>query len=131
MLIFNKPNNSPRGFKTLGGLKTFGGLKIRNGEGNFLIGNTKKINPRKIARRHFCNSCLRFCTSVSFIWYPLSIRRIFVPSKQPAGLLCGNKFMIHTNQGQGGSDDGWYDFHKGILRANDTALRVIYTFKPF
>ena len=42
-----------------------------------------------------------------------------------------NKFMIHTNQGQGGLNDGWYDFHEGILRANDTALRVVYTFKPY
>jgi hypothetical protein len=39
-------------------------------------------------------------------------------------------FMIHTNQGQGGPDDGWYNFHKGILRPDDNALRVIYTFKP-
>jgi Peptidase C10 family len=41
------------------------------------------------------------------------------------------RFMIHTNQGQGGPDDGWYDFHKGILKANDNALRVVYTFKPY
>lgn len=40
------------------------------------------------------------------------------------------KFMIHTNQGQGGPTDGWYDFYKGILKNNDQALRVIYTFKP-
>lgn len=39
-------------------------------------------------------------------------------------------FMIHTNQGQGGEDDGWYDFYKGILRTDDDALRVVYTFKP-
>ncbi|MEI9942695.1 MAG: C10 family peptidase [Chitinophagaceae bacterium] len=39
-------------------------------------------------------------------------------------------FMIHANQGQGGPTDGWYDFHKGILRNNDDALRVVYTFKP-
>ena len=39
-------------------------------------------------------------------------------------------FMIHTNQGQGGPTDGWYDFYKGILRTDDTALRVVYTFKP-
>ncbi len=39
-------------------------------------------------------------------------------------------FKIHTNQGQGGPTDGWYDFNKGILRPDDTALRVIYTFKP-
>lgn len=39
-------------------------------------------------------------------------------------------FMIHTNQGQGGPDDGWYDFHKGILRSDDNALRVVYTFRP-
>jgi hypothetical protein len=40
-------------------------------------------------------------------------------------------FMIHTNQGQGGPDDGWYDFYKGILRPDDNALRVVYTFKPY
>jgi hypothetical protein len=39
-------------------------------------------------------------------------------------------FKIHTNQGQGGPTDGWYDFNKGILRSDDTALRVIYTFRP-
>jgi hypothetical protein len=42
-----------------------------------------------------------------------------------------NKFMIHINQGQGGPTDGWYDFYKGILRPDDYALRVIYTFKPY
>ncbi|MFD2920689.1 C10 family peptidase [Terrimonas rubra] len=41
------------------------------------------------------------------------------------------RFMIHTNQGQGGPTDGWYDFYKGILRPDDHALRVIYTFKPY
>ncbi len=40
-------------------------------------------------------------------------------------------FMIHTNQGQGGPTDGWYDFYKGILRTDDNALRVVYTFKPY
>jgi hypothetical protein len=40
-------------------------------------------------------------------------------------------FMIHTNQGQGGPDDGWYAFNKGILRTDDNALRVVYTFKPY
>jgi hypothetical protein len=40
-------------------------------------------------------------------------------------------FWVHTNQGQGGQDDGWYDFHKGILRKDDNALRVVYTFKPY
>jgi hypothetical protein len=40
-------------------------------------------------------------------------------------------FMVHTNQGQGGPDDGWYNFYKGILREDDNALRVIYTFKPY
>jgi hypothetical protein len=39
--------------------------------------------------------------------------------------------MIHTNQGQGGPDDGWYDFYKGILRTDDNTLRVVYTFKPY
>jgi hypothetical protein len=40
-------------------------------------------------------------------------------------------FMIHTNQGQGGPTDGWYDFYKGILRTDDNALRVVYTFKLY
>jgi hypothetical protein len=40
-------------------------------------------------------------------------------------------FMVHTNQGQGGPTDGWYDFYKGILRPDDNALRVIYTFRPY
>jgi hypothetical protein len=40
------------------------------------------------------------------------------------------KFMIHTNQGQGGPTDGWYDFYKGILRPDDNKLRVVYTFRP-
>ena len=40
-------------------------------------------------------------------------------------------FMIHTNQGQGGSTDGWYDFYKGIIRPDDNALRVVYTFKTY
>lgn len=40
-------------------------------------------------------------------------------------------FMIHTNQGQGGPTDGWYNFYKGILRPDDRALRVVYTFKPY
>jgi Peptidase C10 family len=29
------------------------------------------------------------------------------------------KFMVHINQGQGGADDGWYDFHQGILKPDD------------
>jgi hypothetical protein len=41
------------------------------------------------------------------------------------------RFWVHTNQGQGGQDDGWYDFYKGILRKDDNALRVVYTFKPY
>jgi hypothetical protein len=39
-------------------------------------------------------------------------------------------FYIHTNQGQGGPTDGWYAFDKGILKPDDGALRVVYTFKP-
>lgn len=39
------------------------------------------------------------------------------------------KFMIHTNQGQGGPTDGWYDFRKGILVKGDNALRVVYTIR--
>jgi Peptidase C10 family len=40
-------------------------------------------------------------------------------------------FMIHTNQGQGGPDDGWYDFYKGIIKEDDNKLRVIYTIQPY
>ncbi|MXV17273.1 C10 family peptidase [Hufsiella ginkgonis] len=40
------------------------------------------------------------------------------------------KLMVHLNQGQGGPQDGWYDFDGEILHAHDDALRVIYTFKP-
>lgn len=40
-------------------------------------------------------------------------------------------FMIHTNQGQGGPTDGWYNFYNGLLRIDDNALRVVYTFKPY
>lgn len=40
------------------------------------------------------------------------------------------QFMVHTNQGQGGPTDGWYDFYKGILRPDDNELRVVYTFQP-
>jgi len=39
-------------------------------------------------------------------------------------------FLVHLNQGQGGPKDGWYDFYKGILKPDDIALRVIYTFRP-
>ena len=39
-------------------------------------------------------------------------------------------FKIHINNGQGGEGDGWYAFEKGILRADDTKLRVIYTVAP-
>jgi hypothetical protein len=39
----------------------------------------------------------------------------------------GNLF-VHINQGQGGQTDGWYAFRKGILREDDTALRVVYSF---
>ena len=40
------------------------------------------------------------------------------------------KLMVHINQGQGGPQDGWYNFNGSILKPNDDALRVIYTFKP-
>ncbi len=39
--------------------------------------------------------------------------------------------VVHLNQGQGGLQDGWYHFNMDILKENDLALRVIYTFKPF
>ena len=42
----------------------------------------------------------------------------------------GNQFFVHLNQGQGGSQDGWYDFDQDLLRKEDHKLRVIYTIKP-
>ncbi|MDB5138874.1 MAG: hypothetical protein JWR12_790 [Mucilaginibacter sp.] len=39
-------------------------------------------------------------------------------------------FKVHLNQGQGGQGDGWYDFYNDILKKDDIALRVVYTFKP-
>jgi hypothetical protein len=41
-----------------------------------------------------------------------------------------DKFMVHLNQGQGGPQDGWYNFDKDLLKEEDRALRVIYTIKP-
>lgn len=41
-----------------------------------------------------------------------------------------NRLMVHLNQGQGGSQDGWYDFNLCILKPDDDKLRVIYTFEP-
>jgi len=41
-----------------------------------------------------------------------------------------NKLIVHLNQGQGGPQDGWYDFESAILKPNDDNLRVLYTFKP-
>lgn len=39
-------------------------------------------------------------------------------------------FMVHLNQGQGGAQDGWYDFDRDLLAKDDRKLRVIYTIKP-
>lgn len=39
-------------------------------------------------------------------------------------------FMVHLNQGQGGPQDGWYNYDKDILKKDDRKLRVIYTFEP-
>jgi hypothetical protein len=44
--------------------------------------------------------------------------------------LTGNQFYVHLNQGQGGPQDGWYDFDKDLLHDGDRKLRVIYTIKP-
>lgn len=40
-----------------------------------------------------------------------------------------HRFMVHLNQGQGGPQDGWYDFDADLLKKHDRTLRVIYTFK--
>lgn len=42
----------------------------------------------------------------------------------------GNQFFVHLNQGQGGPQDGWYDFDKDLLHKGDRKLRVIYTIRP-
>ncbi|MDB5088971.1 MAG: hypothetical protein JWR09_2965 [Mucilaginibacter sp.] len=42
----------------------------------------------------------------------------------------GDNFMVHLNQGQGGPQDGWYNFDKDLLKEGDRSLRVIYTIKP-
>lgn len=39
-------------------------------------------------------------------------------------------FLVHLNQGQGGPQDGWYDFEKDLLHPGDRNLRVIYTIRP-
>ncbi len=41
-----------------------------------------------------------------------------------------NRLYVHLNQGQGGPQDGWYDFDQAILKEGDDQLRVIYTFRP-
>lgn len=41
-----------------------------------------------------------------------------------------DKLIVHLNQGQGGPQDGWYNFDSSILQPNDDKLRVLYTFKP-
>lgn len=43
--------------------------------------------------------------------------------------IVGKVFWVHLNQGQGGPQDGWYEFGKDILVKNDRKLRVIYTFE--
>jgi hypothetical protein len=40
------------------------------------------------------------------------------------------QFLVHLNQGQGGPQDGWYDFGQDLLKKGDHKLRVIYTIKP-
>jgi len=41
-----------------------------------------------------------------------------------------SQFFVHLNQGQGGPQDGWYDFDQDLLQKDDRNLRVIYTIKP-
>lgn len=40
------------------------------------------------------------------------------------------EFLVHLNQGQGGPQDGWYDFDLDLLKEGARRLRVIYTFRP-
>lgn len=39
-------------------------------------------------------------------------------------------FYVHLNQGQGGPQDGWYDFEEDLLKTGDRKLRVLYTIRP-
>lgn len=41
-----------------------------------------------------------------------------------------NILIVHLNQGQGGQQDGWFNFDSPILQPNDDNLRVLYTFNP-
>ncbi|QQL51204.1 C10 family peptidase [Mucilaginibacter ginkgonis] len=41
-----------------------------------------------------------------------------------------DRFFVHLNQGQGGPQDGWYDFDEDLLHKGDRNLRVIYTIRP-
>lgn len=41
-----------------------------------------------------------------------------------------NSLVVHLNQGQGGPQDGWYNFDSSILQPYDYNLRVVYTFEP-
>lgn len=40
------------------------------------------------------------------------------------------RFYVHLNQGQGGPQDGWYDYEKDLLKSGDRNLRVLYTIQP-
>ncbi len=42
----------------------------------------------------------------------------------------GNRLLVHLNQGQGGPQDGWYEFDNDLLKQGDRKLRVIYTIRP-
>jgi Peptidase C10 family len=44
--------------------------------------------------------------------------------------ICTDHFYVHLNQGQGGPQDGWYDFEKDLLKGGDSKLRVLYTIRP-
>jgi len=41
----------------------------------------------------------------------------------------GKQSLVHLNQGQGGSKEGWYDFDQDLLTGADRQLRLVYTFK--
>lgn len=111
-----------------------------------------KLAPSSLFEKHYPVRCSRYLSWNNFGPYTLGkLEQIIyneIINKRPVFLHFSNlknfghsvvvdgfyykdgNMFVHTNQGQGGSDDGWYQFKKGIIKADDNALRVIYTFKP-
>lgn len=112
-----------------------------------------KLAPASLFEQHYAISCSRYLSWRNFGPYTLGkLEQVIyteINNKRPVLLHFSNlknyghsvvvdgfyykeeKMFVHTNQGQGGGDDGWYEFKKGIIKRDDNALRVIYTFKTF